>query len=149
MIFSGQTEDPTAADTSKDAALKVGEDKTNLLLPLDKEQEAWGTMVNTARSEIYALHQNVRTTTSFQSHQHLFLEQTRLMGELSDLFQKIFPAWRACDIPFTTLLHDQDELVELLSEQLTHSRNDGLNQDVQLVTAKKIVAGHQGRTLFC
>ena len=92
----------------------MGEDKTNLLLPLDKEQEAWETMVNTSRSEIYALHQNFRTAMSVQSHQHLFLEKTRLKGELSDLFQKIFRAWRACNIPFTTLLHDQDELVELL-----------------------------------
>ena len=72
-------------------------------------------MVNISRSEINALHQNVRTAKSFDSLHYLFLEQTRLMGELSELFQKIFGAWKAGNILFTALLYDHGGLVELLS----------------------------------
>ncbi len=63
------------------------------------------------------------------------------MGELSALFQKIFDAWKARNILCTTLLKDQDDLADLLSELLSLIRKKGLEKDARLVNVNKIVVG--------
>jgi hypothetical protein len=145
LIFPGPTEDyATTADTLIDTVQTVVEGRKNTLPPLDKYQEDWETPVNTLSGQINDLHQNVRTTTRFDTLHHLFLEQTRLMGELSALFQKMFHAWEIRISQFLLLLKAQDDLADSLSKQLSLSRTNDLNKDAQLVTANKIVAGHQG-----
>ena len=81
------------------------ERRKKILFPLDKtgkEQEDEQTKVNISSSKIHALDHFDRTESTF--NHHLFLEQTRLMGELSALFQKMFDAWNARNNQFTSLL---------------------------------------------
>ncbi len=102
-----------------------------------------GELVDTLISNLNALNQNERAELIF--HYHLLLEQTRLMIELSALFQEIFHAWKAIIVQFTSLLQDQDDLADLLSKLMSLSRKRGLEKDVQLVTVNKIAAGpHEG-----
>jgi hypothetical protein len=87
-LFLCQEDNTTTADTSIDAAQTVIEWRKNLLFPLHKGLDDWDTMVNASRSDIKALYQNFRLTTCFDTLHPLFFEQTRLMPELSALFQK-------------------------------------------------------------
>ncbi len=120
------------------------EGRENTLAPFNKNQEDCETLLITLSGRINVLHQNVGTTTCVITLQHLLLEQTRLMGELSALFQKTSQAWEAQNSLFPLLLKDQDALADLLSKQLSLGSKMNLNKDEQLVTANKIVAGHQG-----
>jgi hypothetical protein len=104
--------------------------------PLDIELEK--TLFNTLSGQINALDQSDRTEPTL-SH-HLLLEQTRLMGELSALIKKTIHAWKARNDQFTSLLKDQDDLADLLSDLVSLIRKKGLKKDAQLVTVNKIVA---------
>ena len=129
-----------------DTAQTAVEGRKHTLPPIDKYQEDWETHINTLSDQVNDLHQNARTTMRFVTIQHLFLEQTKLMGELSALFQEIFHTWEDRISRFLVLLKEQEDLADLLSKQLSLSRKNDLNKDAQLVTANKIVAGHQGST---
>ena len=110
--------------------------------PLDIELEK--TLFNTLSGQINALDQSDRTEPTL-SH-HLLLEQTRLMGELSALIKKTIHAWKARNDQFTSLLKDQDDLADLLSDLVSLIRKKGLEKDAQLVTVNKIVAGPNAGT---
>jgi hypothetical protein len=120
-----------------DASKKMIDLRKKLLSPLDIELDE--TLFNTLRGKINALDQNDMTEQTFSHHQ--FLEQTRLMGELSARIQETFHAWKAKNDQFTSLLKDQDDLADMLFDLVSLSREKGLEKDARLVTVNEIVAG--------
>ncbi len=107
LAFSGQKEDRIYP--LMDSFKILLEWRKKILSPIDKEQEDQQTKYNILSGKTHALHQNDSAELTF--NYHLFLEQTRLMGELSALFQKIFDAWKARKDQYASLLKDQETLL--------------------------------------